>query len=204
MHGRQGGRDESMSTMFLNWANADTRQGWMLSWFVCFPCCRCARPNFFLRFFFHFPLSPTTKNEKLSSNFLLNSNSKQIDMKIKFSKCWESLVLKQYIFFRSYTSFRPFKSCKLSSEDISILFLVSFLSALAYRLVLALQSTLLLPVIHEWSRGFYVWKCLCFHNNNHTFSRDFLRHQIFHAQYSIPTHTPVIHTVSFSASVCYT
>lgn len=40
-------------------------------------------------------------------------------MKIKFSKCWESLVLKQYInFFRCYTSFRPFKSCKLSSERI--------------------------------------------------------------------------------------
>lgn len=99
-------------------------------------------------------------------------------------------------FFAATLRFARSSRVNFPARDISILFLVSFLSALAYiRLVLTLQSTLLLPVIHEWSRGFYVWKCLCFHNNNHTFSRDFLRHQIFHAQYSIPTHTPVIHTV---------
>lgn len=75
----------------------DTRQGWMLSR-SCFSVCYCLCSSKL------FPPIPTLsanhqREKKLSTNFLLNSNSKQIDMKIKFSKCWESLVLQQYSFF---------------------------------------------------------------------------------------------------------
>lgn len=95
MHGRQGGRDESMSTMFLNWANADTRQGWMLSCFVCFPCCCFARPNFFFHFFFfHSAQPPKTKSSQ--ATFYSTVTPSRLIWKLNFQSaesrlCWSNI-----------------------------------------------------------------------------------------------------------------
>lgn len=82
--------------------------------FSLLPLCSSKLFSPFLFFFFHSAQPPKTKSSQ--ATFYSTVTPSRLIWKLNFQSAESRLCWSNIYFFRSYTSFRPFKSCKLSSE----------------------------------------------------------------------------------------